>query len=231
VFCEKDKKCRAVLERTWPGIPIVPDIREFDGTRWRGRFLLTGGDPCPIRSKARSIWGTKHPDLSGYFLAVVGASRPEWVVRENVPAPDDVDFVAGLGTLGYGSIIVRANADTHTGQCRQRDIIVGCYKTRGRDIRKCFPNFQDGAGTYTTRLGTREIIPALTTHRTRYDSRDCYIFDNSRLRILDSEERERFAGFPSGWTAGFSPATRARMLGNSIVPQVAYEIIKAIMEA
>jgi len=231
VFCEKAEKCRRFLERTYPGIPIIPDIRDFDGTRWQGRFLLTAGDPCPCRSRARSIWGSKHPDLSGYVLAVVGTSRPEWVVRENVPAPDDVDFALGLELLGYGTVIVRANSDSFTGQCRQRDFIVGRHKVGSGDLRRCFQDFEDGPGPYTTRLGAREIVTALTTHRTRYDSRDCYVYEYSQLRILDSEERETFAGFPKNWTSGFSPATRARMLGNAVVPQVAAEIIKAIVVA
>jgi len=182
---------------------------------------------CPIRSKARSIWGTKQPDLSGYVLAVVAGSWPRWVVRENVPAPDDVCFIAGLEALGYGTVIVRVNSDSLTGQCRQRDYIIGSREDTGLRLRVYLSDLKNGAGPYKTRLGTQQVIPALTTHRTRYDSRDCYIWDG-RLRILDAEEREAFAGFPEGWTAGFSEATRARMLGNAVVPDAAEEIIKAI---
>ena len=52
VMCEADPFRRAGLARAWPGIPIVEDVREFDGTRWRGATLLTGGVPCQPASRA-----------------------------------------------------------------------------------------------------------------------------------------------------------------------------------
>ena len=36
VFCEQDDYCTKVLNRHWPGVPVIRDIREFDGTQWRG---------------------------------------------------------------------------------------------------------------------------------------------------------------------------------------------------
>ena len=45
VFCEKDKRCREFLQRTYPGIPVLEDVRRFDGRRWTGRYLLTAGVP------------------------------------------------------------------------------------------------------------------------------------------------------------------------------------------
>ena len=50
------------------------------------------------------------------------------------------------------------------------------------------------------------------------------------LRLLDGEERERLAGFPTGWTAGLSETARARVIGNAVVPQVAEYIGRKIME-
>jgi len=107
-------------------VPIEPNIiglKTYDSVS-----LISGGDPCPIRSKARSIHGTNHPDLSGYFLAVVGQCWPKWVLRENVPAPDVTDFTASLDMLGYRSVIITTNAYPYTGQNRTREIIVGCFK-------------------------------------------------------------------------------------------------------
>ena len=49
------------------------------------------------------------------------------------------------------------------------------------------------------------------------------------MRVLDSEERRRLSGYPDGWTTGLSKTTVARMYGNTIVPQVASEIIRAIL--
>lgn len=86
----------------------------------------------------------------------------------------------------------------------------------------CFRTSRMVQGLIRRALARGPITPALTTHRTRYDSRDCYIWQPERgLRILDADEREGLAGFPSGWTTGFSQATRARMYGNAAIPQVA----------
>jgi len=161
---------------------------------------------------------------------VAGRLKPEWLVRENVPAPSVADFAAALEAIGYGAVVVRIESSPLTGQLRQRDYIVGRYQTARESLRAMFSDCSNGRGAYTTRLGTREIVPALTTHRTRYDSRDCYVWEPSKpgLRILDAEEREAVAGFPCGWTAGFSEATRARMCGNAVPPQVATWIAERI---
>ncbi len=208
----------ADIRETWQSLPPVD--------------LVCGGDPCPKHSRAKSNGKSKHPDLSGYFLAVVGRLRPRWVVRENVPSPTVDWFATALEAIGYGTVTIRINAAKITGQSRQRDFVVGCYQATKESKRGMFLECEDGPGTYTTRLGTRQVTPALTTHRTRYDSRDCYVWSPADgLRILDSEEREALAGFPVGWTAGFSPATRARMCGNAVVPRVAQYIGEQILKA
>jgi DNA (cytosine-5)-methyltransferase 1 len=86
VFCEKDERCRRFLERTYPGIPILPDVREFDGTRWRGRFLLTGGVPCQPASRAGKQRGKA--DDRWLWPAIADIIRdvgPRYVFLENVP--------------------------------------------------------------------------------------------------------------------------------------------------
>ena len=232
VFCESDKRCQEFLTRTYPGVPIVSDIRDFDGSRWRGRFLLTAGDPCPIRSKARSTWKTKSPDLSGYALEVVRASRPEWILRENVPAPDDVEFIGALECLGYRSCIVSANSAKITAQNRERDFIVA-NRDPGKIYRfiNTLPINENAKRYAETKREKTPAYPVLTTHPCRWDARDGYIWDGKGIRVADSEERLALAGFPRGWLNGFSKTAVAKMTGNAVVPQVAHEIIKAIVEA
>lgn len=233
-FCEKGTIQRQILNRHWPHVKVYDDVRETATIYEELRCVdvIAGGDPCPIRSRARSNGDSRHPDLSGYFLALVGWLRPRWVVRENVPAPDAKDFTTALEALGYRTIIVRADAAAFTGQSRQRDFIIGAGESAWHCFDSFTKNFEDGPGAYTTRLGTRQIIPALTTHRTRYDSRDCYIWEDGRgLRILDCEEREAFAGFPAGWLAGLSEAACATVCGNAVVPAVPEMFGRAIKAA
>lgn len=235
--CEIDPFCRRVLAKYWPNVWRWDDVRTLTGEVIREHCgtvgLICGGDPCPKHSRARSNGRSVHPDLSGYYLSLVGRLRPWWVVRENVPAPTVDHFVAALEALGYGCVVVRTNSAEVTCQTRQRDFIVARHSASALDLRRTiFADCQDGSGPYETRLGTRNVTPCLTVHRTRYDSRDCFIwYHRTGLRILESSEREALAGFPHGWTAGFSATTRAAMYGNSVVPQVAEWIGRRIMEA
>jgi len=232
-FCEIDSFCRKVLKEHWPNVPIFEDIRMllYEIYKISPVELICGGDPCPIRSKARSIWGTKKPDLSGFFLALVERCRPRWVVRENVPASDDVDFYTCLEMLGYRTIIVATNSAKITAQNRERDLIVGC---NSEEKLKKFINklpIAESDKRYTeTKYQAVQAYPVLTTHPCRWDAWDGYIWDGTGLRVADSEERQKLAGFPSGWLDGISKTQVARMTGNAVVPQIVEIIGRAIME-
>ena len=130
VMCEKDERCRRFLERTWPGIPIINDIRDFDGSEWRGRFLLTAGVPCQPASRAGKQRG-KEDDrwLWPEALRIVSEARPDWVLFENPPGIDDVGLggiLADLEAQGYETappLIIPACA-VNSPQLRQRVWIV-----------------------------------------------------------------------------------------------------------
>jgi len=85
VFCEKNKFCQRVLKKHWPKIPIVPEIRDFDGTKWQGATLLTGGFPC----QPFSVAGKRRGENDDRYLwpemfRVISEARPAWVLAENV---------------------------------------------------------------------------------------------------------------------------------------------------
>ena len=233
-FCEKNKVLRRKLKQHWPNVEIFHDVTETDAIvrRIAGRVsVIVGGDPCPIRSRARRYGACCHPDLSGYFLALVGRIRPRWVVRENVPAPDDCHFTACLELLGYRTTIIRTDAAPFTSQQRIRDFVVGADKSAW----PCFPVFLHQFERISLRtpssLGARQVIPCLTTRRNRYTPTDCYIWDSLGMRILDNDERTRFAGFPPGWFSGLSSAALARACGNAVIPAIVEEIARAIITA
>lgn len=228
-MCEKDRFCRELLAKKWPEVPIYGDIRE-SVEAFTPVDLVCGGDPCPAHSTARAGRPSSTPDLSGYFLAVVGRLSPRWVVRENVSPSTAKEFGTVLEHLGYRACVVQIDAAGATCQSRVRFFVVGCRD--GAAFGRFVSQFGDGFRRRTTRLGTRGVVAALTAHRTRYDSRDNFIFEvrdgAGAIRILDNSERERLAGFPQGWTTGFSNAARARMTGNAVVPGCVAYIARCI---
>ena len=113
---ENDRHCLTLLERHWPDVP-KNEIRPCAG--------IVGGDPCPVRSSLGNASKTTKPDMSGHFLAMVARCEPRWVLRENVRAPDVIDFVTGLEVLSYHCCIIEASSAAFTGQSRGREFVVG----------------------------------------------------------------------------------------------------------
>ncbi len=233
---EPDRACLRVLEREWPNVQRIKTVQKLIGILMEDKFgyktitVISGGDPCPIRSRARGNRPTKHADLSGYFFAVVGRMRPRWVLRENVPAPDVVDFETGLDVLGYRTVIVTTNAAPHTGQRRIREFVIGCPSEAGRsgimDIleRQCSERI-DSQGNKT-----QTFALCLTTNPKRYSSQDNFIWENGKIRILDNLERTRLSGFSDSWLDGLSQTAVARVTANAVVPAQVYPILRAIAD-
>ena len=114
----------------WPDVKRYGDIHEFTEWDLDSVELICGGDPCQSRSRAGYGHKSRAPDLSGYFLAVVGRVRPRWVVRENVFAPDVINFSLALEALGYRSFIVELDGADFTSCSRPRQFIIGCNQPR-----------------------------------------------------------------------------------------------------
>jgi DNA (cytosine-5)-methyltransferase 1 len=222
---ENDTDCLTILNRHWPDVP-KNQIRSCVG--------LVGGDPCPIRSTASAMQGTTKPDMSGYFLAMVARCKPRWVLRENVPAPDIVEFESALGSLGYYSTICTANSKSFTGQSRNREFVAGFDRLQilNRFIGACLDAeshqrvSQASSGNQTSLLG-------LTTRRFRLDPRQNYVYEGAErgLRVLSHAERESLQGWPVGWTDGVSDSARERIVGNGVTAPVAKWLGERIVEA
>lgn len=227
---EINAHARSILERHWPEIPRWDDVRTFRG---EAVDLVAGGDPCPVRSRARGDRPSKHPDLSGYFLAVVGRLRPRWVVRENVLAPDAVGFAAGLEALGYRSASLAFDSRDFTGQSRRRQFVLGCPpEIHSRFARTVFDAADDFGFVSSSDQEETPIAACLTAHGMRVAAEDTYCFEPGRgIRVLAAEEAEALQGFPRGWTAGFPERRRRSMLGNAVTVNVVEWVGRRIIEA
>ena len=227
---ESDSFCLQVLAKHWPDIKRYKDVRNVGKHNLEPVNLICGGDPCPIRSKASTIHKTKHPDLSGYFLAVVGQCRPQWVVRENVPAPDDIDFVASLEMLGYRVVIIATNPAKITAQNRERDFVVGCPPEKFKDFISQVPVNKNDKRYAETKHQKTEAYPLLTVNSCRWDARDGYIWDGTGLRVANSQERQKLTGLPDKWLDQFSRTQVAKMTGNAVVSAIPKMLGTTIMQ-
>ncbi len=93
-YVEWDKYCQQVLEaRMRDGVlddaPIWDDVREFDGTPWRGRVdIITASPPCQPYSTAGKREGKADSQGRNLFpdtLRIVSEVQPRRVYVENVP--------------------------------------------------------------------------------------------------------------------------------------------------
>jgi DNA (cytosine-5)-methyltransferase 1 len=117
--------------------PVHGDIKEFDGTPFKGVDLLAGGLPCPPFSKAgKQLGKLDERNLFPAGLRLVGETNPRAVMFENVRGLFDAVFDdyrnyirSGLEKLGYTVKWDIFNA-SHYGvpQLRPRVVIVGIRK-------------------------------------------------------------------------------------------------------
>ena len=90
-----------VLEKHWPNVPRITDVREVhNDERWRNTTVISGGFPCQPFSKASHGRKTAE-DLSGEFVRVVQELRPKYAIGENVSDGIIGAVCAQLRDIGY----------------------------------------------------------------------------------------------------------------------------------
>ena len=141
VFCEQDKFCQKVLNKHWPEIPIEPDIKTFDGKKYAGAFILTGGFPCQPFSCAgkrrgkedeRALW----PEM----FRVIQEVRPTWIIGENVAGFIGMgldDSISDLEREGYSVQAFIIPACAVNAPHRRDRVWIVAHSTSGRCFNGC----------------------------------------------------------------------------------------------
>lgn len=223
-FVEKDAFCQKVLRKNFgQDIEIYDDITTCSGKPFRGRIdIVTGGFPCQDISGAGKRGGIsgKRSGLWSEFYRVIGEVRPRYAVVENVSA-----------LLGRGMDVVL------------RDLSEIGYDTEWRTFSACemgFPHTRERVFivAYPERQpGTRFVF-------------DRYCQEATGRNQVSQKRRQDWFGFEippvadsvvSRWSMQLRQpglvrtddgipniVDRVKSLGNSIVPQIAFEIFKAI---
>lgn len=250
VQCESDQDRRYCLKRTWK-LPVIQDVRQFDGTLWTGATLLTAGVPCQPSSTAGKRRGEKdHRWLWPEAIRVAREARPAWALFENPPGilTMGIDgILAELARSGYTARLVDIPACAvdaphvrhriwllayRSGQGQQGSHTAGKLQAqRGPAERDPVYGLADGNGV-DIRAGLR---PA-ETHRFRR-RRSGYLSDWNQYEWVQCFEgdgstvwrrtKPGIRGLDDGLPAGVRNRLVAA-LGDAIVPQVAAEILEAI---
>ena len=243
-FVENETYCQKVLRKNFPGIPIHDDIEDFDAAKFRRPFLLTGGYPCQPFSQAGKQQGTRDDrHLWPEMLRVVRECRPDWVLGENVAGHISMgldDVLSDLEGEGYSTraFVIPACA-VDASHRRERVWIVGNYHVE--PFHHCLDGrIEEGGSTVASTgevdfrySGCRALADSDGSRRT--PSWNDWRMGWVRKPIEDSgnHDFERWITEPDvGRVAHGIPSRvdRLKGLGNAVVPQVAYEIIKAMVK-
>ena len=134
-MCEIEPFCRTILNKRWPGVPIIEDVRTIRGEDYAGTIdIVFGGFPCQDLSCAGRQKGLEG-DRSGLWFEmfrVIRELRPAWGLAENVRGAVELalDTVRdNLEAIGYEvrAFVVPASAFGAPHR-RERLIIVACRR-------------------------------------------------------------------------------------------------------
>ena len=234
-FCEIDPYCQEVLKKHWPGVPVHGDIRNIKGTDYKDISLLTGGFPCQPFSVAGKQRGTADDRyLWPEMLRIIREARPRWIVGENVAqiANMVLDQVhSDMEGEGYEveSLIIPA-CGVDAPHRRNRVWIVAHSGRKGQswDQRVGETGTKGISGRHPSECGSfsrgSDVADSKTVHAQGLQEGQGERESGRGCRWLPEPGLGRVAnGIPNR-------THRLKGLGNAIVPQVAYEILKHIRQ-
>lgn len=214
-FCEVDPFCRAVIHKHWPEALIHPDVTQLTSTWLQDNgvqpTVVCGGFPCQdisVGGPGTGLDGARS-GLWKEYARLIGEVRPRYVIVENVPAIcfRGLDRVLrDLAFFGYDAEWDCFPNGIPYGQLRSRFWLVaypsGTRLANGSNIRK---NRKNARGVFA------RVRPAFIFEGIRF---------NPRL-----EAHARLGGTIHGIPQRMD---RIKALGNSVIPQVAEEIGRAL---
>lgn len=232
-FSEVDDYASAVLRKHWPDVPNVGDITRADFGPYSGATLLTGGFPCqPFSVAGKRAGAGDDRFLWPAMLAVVERTKPAWIVGENVTGIIRMELdrvLADLEAEGYTAwpLVIPACA-VDARHRRDRVWIMAHNQSLGRGEVRGRASGQSGhtdkRGEAATNAMRERSFPASLQG----------VYPSQKGSGARDEQSQRSCRWPAepgvGRVAHGIPSRvdRIKGLGNAIVPQVAFEILRQI---
>ncbi len=207
---EINTACQCVLKKHWPDVARWKDVRSFHKLpeAWM-TDVIVGGFPCQDISNAGLRTGISgpHSGLWSEYRKTIGVLRPHYVVVENVNAirTRGLEVVVGdLAKLGYDAEWTTIPAwAVGSPQRRRRTFLVAYASCKRSQVGACFGG------------DAREELAAFERD-SRQDGGQWSRTSESKMgRVVD--------GFPGR-------VDQIRMLGNSVIPQIAEFIGRRLMK-
>ena len=215
-FCEREPYAQRVLRKHWPEVPICNDIYELKGTEYGTIDIITGGFPCQPFSIAGRRGGTADDRaLWPQMLRVISDARPTWVLGENV---------IGLASLGLDNVLADLEAQGYA--CTTLSIpavALNARQVRHRLWIVAHARCQHGDG----RTDLRSACDGFGKMHEDWEKAKPDLCGWLQKAWDTDDMRER--GNRHGLSSGMDRAMRLKAIGNAIVPQIAAEIIRAMM--
>lgn len=211
---EKDKFCQDRLKEDFPNTKKHGDIKEFDGTQYRGTIdIISGGFPCQpfsINGKRKGTNDNRH--LWPEMLRVIREIQPVWVVGENVPNIINMELenvCLDLESIGYKVQPFVIPARSINAVHNRYRVWVVAYS----------PSIKQKRGIYKRSEHKGEVGRILTPEGVR---------DAVHRYWENSLPKSRTVGGNDGLSCWVDRAKRTEALGNAVVPQLVYEIFRII---
>lgn len=249
LFCERDIYCQRVLRHHFPSIPIYDDVttltEQIKGVHnfESDNFILTGGFPCQPFSQAGKRKGRDDERaLFPAMLDVIRETQPRWVLGENVGGILSIEsgdyfeqeVCTPLESLGYEIQTIYISASSVGAPHRRDRVWIIGRRTAADSDRFRFKRDEHQAGNREGNKNRRQHLDIYPGQRRN----EIWGFNPGSRESINwnkfpsqSPVHLRDDGIPGKLVDITFPRWRKesiKMMGNSIVPQVAFEIFKAI---
>jgi len=252
---ERDPFCRKVLTHHFPQSQSFDDVKTFDATPFRGRVsIISGGFPCQPFSAAGKRAGTSDDRyLWPEMFRIIREARPTYVVAENVRGLLSWNHGLVLDTVcadlegeGYEVLpVVLGAANVNAPHRRDRIWIVATNaRGMGRERRRS----EKAEGRQSERAGLQPDVEGQSSgadatnangagERQDYRQGESGQYDQASARSYwqDFPTVAPICGGDDGLPQRLDGITfpkwrreSIKAYGNAIVPQVAYQIFRAL---
>lgn len=213
-FVEIDKFCQKVLNKNFPNVPIHGDIKTFDGSKYRGTVdILTGGFPCQPFSTAGSRQGKDDARfLWPEMLRVIGEVGPCFVVGENV---------GGITSMENGKMLERIFVDLESIGFSVEAFLIPAAAVG-------MPHRRDRVWIVANSIQGIAQAEQQGFNKENRLSREWTSDFTCRHLPTQWDVLKRDSGVSRNGNGVSNWVDRISGTGNAIVPQVAFEIFKAI---